>query len=145
LHAAAEHWAVECLEVLLAKGADVNAQNGEGKTPFMVAVNIPRALGILLDAGADPNIRDKQGRTALMQAAASGELSKVKTLIQRGGDVSGKTPEGKTALNIAVDTKHEKIAALIRGEIPSDIKCPTMETQKSVVKGYLIDAKQREM
>src|SRR5262249_49374698 len=112
LHSAAENWAIDCIEVLLSHGADVNARNLEGKTPFMVAANIPGALELLLDAGADTNARDNEGRTALMQAAASGEMSKVKMLFRRGVDVAVKSPEGKTALDIAIETKHQKIAAL---------------------------------
>ena len=138
LHSAAENWAVECMKVLLTNGADVNARNKEGKTPFMVAENIPTALGILLDAGAEMNARDNQGRTALMQAA-HGEMSKVKMLLQKGADVTLRSPEGKTAIDIAIETKHEKIAALLRGEIKPEIKCPTLETDKALLNVGLVD------
>jgi len=141
LHYAAENWAIECMQVLLSNGADVNARNLQGKTPFMVASNIPKALGILLDAGADLNAMDNHGRTALMDAASSGEMSKVKLLLQRGADVSLKSPKGKTALDIAIESKHGKIAALLRGEIQPEINCPKLETYKGVVKVTFTDAK----
>ena len=145
LHSAAENWAVECIKVLLSNGADVNARNVDGKTPFMVAGNIPKALGILLDAGADMNARDNQGRTALMDAASSGEMSKVKMLLQRGADVSLRSPEGKTALDIAIESKHGKIAALLRGDIQPEIKCPKLETYKGVVDAIVSDAKEQKI
>jgi hypothetical protein len=140
LHSAAENWAVECLKVLLSSGADINARNNLGETPLMVAGNIPKALGILLDAGADMNARDKRGSTALLNAASSGEISKVKMLIQRGADVSLRSPEGKTALDIAIESNHKKIAALLRGDIRPEIKCPTLETYESLVKATLSDS-----
>jgi len=145
LHSAAKNWAIDCIEALLSHGADVNARNLEGQTPFMVAANIPRALGLLLDAGSDTDARDNQGRTALMQAAASGEMSKVKMLFHRGVDISSKSPEGKTALDIAIETKHQKIVALFRDEIPSDIKCSKLETKPMVLGATLIDDQNREL
>lgn len=145
LHAAAENWAIDCIEALLSQGADVNARNLEGKTPLMVAANIPAALELLLDAGADTDVRDNQGRTALMLAAESGEMSKVKILFRRGVDVASKSPEGKTALDIAVATKHRKIAALIRGEISSDLQCSKLEMKPKVLDAKLIDDQNREL
>jgi hypothetical protein len=145
LHTAAEHWAVECIELLLSKGADVNARNADGRTPLMVAANIPEALGLLLDAGADVEIRDNQGRTALMQAAALGELSKVKMLFQIGVDVASKSPGGQNALDIAIETKHQKIADLIRGESSSGLQCSKLEMKPKVLDARLIDDQNREL
>jgi quinoprotein dehydrogenase-associated probable ABC transporter substrate-binding protein len=52
---------------LIGRGADVNAVNGEGITPLMIAAargNIPM-LGLLLEAGADATRTSKAGKTAL--------------------------------------------------------------------------------
>jgi hypothetical protein len=145
LHAAAENWAIDCIEVLLSKGADVNARNAEGKTPFMVAANVPQALELLLDAGADSNAKDNHGRTALMLASESGEISKVKSLIQHGIDIASASPEGKTALDIAIQTKHQKVAALIRGETPSEFNCSKLEIKPKVIDAMLVDGQKPEL
>lgn len=145
LHCAAEYMAIECLGALLSNGADVNARNDKGKTPFMGASNTPKTIGILLDAGADLNVRDNDGRTALMNAAAGGEVTKIKMLLQRNADVSLRSPAGKTALDIAIQTKHETIAALLRGEIQPEIKCSKLETEWKLLGAKLIDGKKREL
>jgi ankyrin repeat protein len=67
------NWAVRnghagVAQVLLAKGADVNAKDGDGRTALMQAaregdIEIAR---ILLAAGADVNAQDRRGQTALV-------------------------------------------------------------------------------
>jgi len=53
--------------VLLAAGADGNAQSVNGHTPLHCAASEGRveAMGLLLDAGAKVNERNKYGKTAL--------------------------------------------------------------------------------
>ena len=63
---------IESVEALLAAGADVNAQNQEGETALMRAVQwsnaAPEIVAALLKAGADRSIRDKAGHDALWHA-----------------------------------------------------------------------------
>ena len=58
--------------MLMARGADVNAPNGWGRTPLMHAAERCAEWNIapLLAAGADPRAADKAGRSAL-----SGDLA----------------------------------------------------------------------
>jgi ankyrin repeat protein len=58
------------VSVLLAGGADANAQDGEGKTALIWAAANPQAqsfesVTLLLNAGADAGTRDNGGKTAL--------------------------------------------------------------------------------
>lgn len=54
---------IEALNVLLARGAAVNAQCAAGNTPLMYA-DTPAIANILLENGADRTIRDHQGLDA---------------------------------------------------------------------------------
>jgi uncharacterized protein len=60
---------------LLEAGADVNAFDGEGRTPLMVAAQLgdDEQVLLLLDAGADPTIAAPDGETAYLKAAAHGQ------------------------------------------------------------------------
>jgi ankyrin repeat protein len=91
---------VEMIQLLLAKGADVNQQNGLGETPLMMAAADRLAHGVkpLLDKGANVNLRDHEGRTALMQAARSESLEGVCLLLEHGAAVNARDAHGKTAL-----------------------------------------------
>ncbi len=59
--------------MLLTAGADINAQDDEGKTPLMYAVKevglwrdtALESVGFLVSHGADITLRDKEGKTAL--------------------------------------------------------------------------------
>ncbi|AEF93295.1 Ankyrin [Desulfotomaculum nigrificans CO-1-SRB] len=59
---------------MLAKGANINAQNNIGITPLMFAAGKGHAkvVELLLAHGANVNDRDKDGRTALMHAMGMG-------------------------------------------------------------------------
>src|SRR5208283_3661627 len=88
------------VQVLLAKGADVNAKMGNGRTALMVASSnafdwiyhlehLDQRLDVvqaLLAKGADVNAKDNDGATALMLASSSGLLDVVQALLAKGAD-----------------------------------------------------------
>lgn len=59
-------WRAEITKILLAKGADANAQDSDGNTALMgAALNKDEPIArLLLEANANPFIRNKQGKTA---------------------------------------------------------------------------------
>ena len=59
---------VEDVRLLLAQGADANAQNDGGGTALMYAIEDAEKTRLLLDRGADVNARSGEGRTALLIA-----------------------------------------------------------------------------
>ena len=67
----------ECVELLLSKGADVNASERSGWTALNSAARLGHetCLEILLKAGADVNSIQENGNTALMEAAKSGNIA----------------------------------------------------------------------
>jgi uncharacterized protein len=64
---AARNGCLDCVESLVAAGADVNVPTPEGVTPLMVALDNDHndVASLLLDRGANPHVTDWWGRTAL--------------------------------------------------------------------------------
>lgn len=88
------------IELLLERGADIEAEGLHGTTPLMAAVQQGHATlaEALLTAGANVNYRNKHGRTPL-HAAASGEKSTfVRLLLENGADPDAADNNGFTPL-----------------------------------------------
>ena len=64
---AARDGCYDCVEALIANGADVNTPTPEGVTPLMIALDNDNndIAKLLLDRGANPGVWDWYGRTAL--------------------------------------------------------------------------------
>ena len=80
---------LEAASVLVAKGADVNAQAEGGYTPLHVASGVGNEamVAFLLSRGANPNAVDVRA-TPLSAAIIQGNLSIVKLLLANGADVN---------------------------------------------------------
>jgi hypothetical protein len=107
-------------QLLLARGADVNAVSGDGSfqkvkagtlaqgrfTPLIMAAPFgsTQLVKTLLDAGAQVNARDVRGMTPLMLAVATDRqnLEIVRALIAKGADAKVKSLAGETALDWAL-------------------------------------------
>jgi hypothetical protein len=92
---AALHWAStghgfkdgSVAQLLLAHGADINAQSRSGNTPLHVASHCGAlaVVRLLLKHGADVEIKGNGGMTALQEAAKEGRGEVVKLLREHGG------------------------------------------------------------
>jgi ankyrin repeat protein len=106
-------------ELLLDKGADVNAADMYNRTALMYAATgpFPEMVELLLDHGAEVNRRDQgEGFTALMFAGAEGNTDVVRLLLQHGADPSIKDVDGDTALDFARQNGHAETAKVLAGE-----------------------------
>ena len=84
-HVSAFKISVQVVGQLLAKGADVQAQDKNGATALMLASGVvglghAEVVGQLLAKGADVQAQNKEGKTALMFASAGGHTEVVKQL-----------------------------------------------------------------
>lgn len=102
---------------LLARGADVNLRDAEGKTALMWAVADLRAgnevAEALLDSGAKTEIQDDSGRTALTWAAIAGRADLARTLLGRHAGLDPKTEKGRTPLMLAAINGHADVVRLL--------------------------------
>eukprot|EP00051_Salpingoeca_urceolata_P005338 m.72368 g.72368 ORF g.72368 m.72368 type:complete len:398 (+) comp14245_c1_seq4:259-1452(+) len=99
LHYSCMHGLLDCVDLLLAEGADPNArdQNGWSAMHFAAAKGHEVAVKMLLEAGADINAVDKDNRTPLACAVLFGFLDVVAFLIHGNvnpliADIHGQTP-----------------------------------------------------
>jgi ankyrin repeat protein len=91
---------VEVAELLVAKGADVNATVEGGYTPLHVASGLGNAemVSFLLAHGADANAKDRRG-TPLSAAVVQGHLEVVKLLLAHGADVNAADSVGSRPID----------------------------------------------
>ena len=111
LHRAAQSANPSVVALLLDRGADIHARDGEdgaGSTPLQYAMILhpnPGKLAVvelLLDRGADIHTRDEEGWTPLLWAVAAEDRDLVELLLDRGADIHAQGYDGYTALHAGV-------------------------------------------
>jgi ankyrin repeat protein len=114
------------IQTLLAKGANVDAQDALGKTALAWASNLghEEVVSLLLDSGADANLRDRYGSTPLMEAAREGRDNIVVLL------VSKREPMRIDYTNLA-----NVLASGSKGRLPPDIRSKVIQLDVRDEKG----------
>jgi ankyrin repeat protein len=145
------------VELLLERGAKVDATNKEGRSAliFAAGINRPEVAVLLLGGGANPGLKDGEGRTALdwarrkgnrqvlsllnahddkaisrakkaeqdlMESARSGNVKRLKDLLDAGADPNTRDRAGQTPLFVASETGHKEAVNLLleRGAAPTN-------------------------
>lgn len=101
--------------ILLAKGANVNATRNDGMTILMMASysGNPAFVGELLKRNADVNTKDDNGANALMYAARTGNDKAGELLLNAGVDVDGFDNDQMTPLMAAAKAGHTSFAKML--------------------------------
>lgn len=118
LHLASQDSSGQILEMLLSRGASVDAKTSQGFTPLMVAAKrgATDALVHLLAHRADPKLAAPDGTTALHLAMQSQDSSAVTALLDAGVDVNATTRDGTTPLHVAAASGAIGLARLLLGD-----------------------------
>ena len=83
---------------------DINLRNSRDETPLALAL----AKGFthlgqqMIQSGADVNVVDASGLSLLLQAVVSSNQASTSFLLQHGADITARSPQGETALELAV-------------------------------------------
>ncbi|GKU21992.1 unnamed protein product [Fusarium langsethiae] len=114
LHRAAEFGLIECAQMLISKGAYVDASDAWGDTPLHLAISLPSTemLNLLLFNGAK-TLRNKYGRSPI-HGSAFGSFPQDEAVIEQhmkalqiaGADINALDYSGMTPLLVAVQQSH---------------------------------------
>ncbi|XP_067841054.1 E3 ubiquitin-protein ligase HACE1 isoform X2 [Heptranchias perlo] len=127
LHIAANCGSVECLILLLKKGANPNYQDISGCTPLHLAARNgqKKCMGKLLEYTADVNICNNEGLTAIHWLAVNGRTELLHDLVQHVTNVDVEDAMGQTALHVACQNGH-KTTVLCLLDSGADINRPNV-------------------
>ncbi|XP_078068547.1 E3 ubiquitin-protein ligase HACE1 isoform X2 [Mustelus asterias] len=127
LHIAANCGSVECLILLLKKGANPNYQDISGCTPLHLAARNgqKKCMGKLLEYSADVNICNNEGLTAIHWLAVNGRTELLHDLVQHVNNVDVEDAMGQTALHVACQNGH-KTTVLCLLDSGADINRPNV-------------------
>ncbi len=107
----------EALHVLLARNADADDTDREGRTPLIEAAwrGYPGIVRALVKAGAKLDSQDAGGKSALSWAAINGHAGVISELAAAGAEVDATDREGFTPLMRAAWNGHlDAVRALVR-------------------------------
>lgn len=116
----------EYVRILLAAGADVNAENKDGWTALLAAArdgNLP-TIEILLNAGANLHHQNKLGYTAFLLSAEGGHAENLQKFLELGFDPNSYSTGGYTAL-VGAARYPELLKILLRAGTKPNLQIPT--------------------
>jgi ankyrin repeat protein len=134
LHIATLRENVEMIDLLLSKGADIEATDEFGVTPLIMACQrSPKLIPILIERGADINALYKDESGVLAGAASYGNVESLKILVEtHGRDIEVKTRRGHTPLACAL-TWGEGKAALYLIEKGANVHWKSQEREQTAL------------
>lgn len=116
LHNAVARGHEKVVDVLLSKGANIEATNSEGQTPIFIAVqhNFAHLVNLLVDRGADLQAEDNAGNTPLHLAASTGRTKMIKLLLSLGADKHAENDEGEKPIDVISFSYNDEAAQALQ-------------------------------
>jgi hypothetical protein len=107
---------LEMVQLLLEKGAYIDAKDGHGRTALHEASRKGHEMvaQLLLKNGAGIDAKDGHGRTALHEASRKGHEMVAQLLLKNGAGINAKDERGRTALGKASTKMREDVRFLER-------------------------------
>jgi ankyrin repeat protein len=103
------------VRLLVADGAEVNAQSNHQWSPLMITARDSDAgvVSTIFGKGVSMGASDGKGWTPLMTATIAGHAEVVRALLEHGAEVNAENYEGWTALRFAVSMDETEILRLL--------------------------------
>jgi ankyrin repeat protein len=141
LHAAAEAYNMELMELFINYGADINAADIKGNTPLHAAsfYKQPNSVELLIKAGAEVNPQNKYGDTPKHYAARNGDAESLKKLWHKDNHIEIENHNKFTPLLCsAFNGKQNTIEFLLSKGAKMDVQTKEGKTALHLVseKGY---------
>lgn len=117
MHHVVRHGRDDMVDLLLEKGANINAQDNKGRTPFILACEYqPGMVSSLLRKCADNGLYFEDGRGPLHAAATAGSVEALRLLWNNPALVTSpdlESRDGWTPLSCALAADHEEAALFL--------------------------------
>lgn len=136
LHHAARNNHKEIVELLIRRGADINALDWQANTAIHVSKDENIVLS-LLQAGGDIDLKSVPGHTPLMLRASQGDLNVCRLLIDAGAKINEQSSDGNTPLlHACLYEKNDAVSLLLDAGADTLIPNIRRETIQSIAKQF---------
>lgn len=133
LHVAVLHGREDFVDLLLSRGADLEAVAGTGFTPFIFACQYNyKMVPMLLDRGANMHAKFGNNAGALHAAASNGRVQSLEILLERGLEIEEQSSGGYPPLACAL-LRGQPEAALYLLKKGASAKWSTVEKQQTAL------------
>lgn len=110
---------ISLVRFLIEGGVSADARDGWNTSCMFLAAGNGHTdvVEFLLEQGIDIDEQYRMEKTALIVASQGGRMETVRLLASRNANLNLKDTDGKSALDHAIDQKHENISAFLRNLI----------------------------